>query len=164
MNQLIDSVWHERHCLVHGDFSPKNLLVHANSVTLIDFEVGHFGDPAFDIGFFLTHLMFKAFYHLPRHSPFLELIGSFWGNYAAAMTPFVAPNDFESLVFRGIQNFAGCTLARLVGKRKIDYLDDQLRRDSLFELSRNILTNHPERWAAVHQLACRLLSDRQLDS
>jgi hypothetical protein len=162
VNQLIDTVWHERHCLVHGDFSPKNLLVHANSIVLIDFEVGHYGDPAFDVGFFLTHLVFKAFYHAPRHILFLDLIDAFWSSYAAAMMSFVSANEFESLVSRGIENFAGCTLARLVGKSKIDYLNDQLRRNALLELSRNILTNHPECWSVVRQLACRLIAERQL--
>ena len=57
---LIDSVWSHRLCLVHGDFSPKNLLISREHVWLIDHEVGHFGDPAFDLGFFLTHLVAKA--------------------------------------------------------------------------------------------------------
>ena len=30
IERLIDSVWSERHCLVHGDFSPKNLLVYGD--------------------------------------------------------------------------------------------------------------------------------------
>ena len=47
-------------CLVHGDFSPKNLLFKDGKLVLIDFEVGHFGDPAFDIGFFLSHLILKG--------------------------------------------------------------------------------------------------------
>jgi aminoglycoside phosphotransferase (APT) family kinase protein len=45
---------------VHGDFSPKNLLVWEGRVMLIDCEVGHYGDPAFDLGFFVTHLVLKA--------------------------------------------------------------------------------------------------------
>src|SRR5688572_30860627 len=45
IERLIDSVCSERHCLVHGDFSPKNLLVNDDSLLLIDFEVGHYGDP-----------------------------------------------------------------------------------------------------------------------
>ena len=45
--------------LVLGDFSPKNILVHAGGLILLDFECAHAGDPAFDLGFFLTHLMLK---------------------------------------------------------------------------------------------------------
>src|SRR5262249_24165712 len=38
--------------LVHADFSPKNLLVCPDGLLLVDFETGHYGDPAFDLGFF----------------------------------------------------------------------------------------------------------------
>ena len=43
-----------------GDFSPKNILVHAGGLILLDFECAHAGDPAFDLGFFLSHLVLKA--------------------------------------------------------------------------------------------------------
>jgi 5-methylthioribose kinase len=46
--------------LVLGDFSPKNILVHEGGLILLDFECAHAGDPAFDLGFFLTHLLLKA--------------------------------------------------------------------------------------------------------
>ena len=47
--------------MVHGDFSPKNLLVSVErQVTLIDFEVIHYGDPAFDAAFLLNHLLLKG--------------------------------------------------------------------------------------------------------
>jgi 5-methylthioribose kinase len=164
ISRLIDSVWHERHALVHGDFSPKNLLVHGNRVTLIDFEVGHYGDAAFDLGFFLTHLVFKAFYHATGHAPFLNLINIFWDHYSAAIMPFLPASEFESLVSRSVQNFAGCALARLFGKSKIDYLNDNIRRNAIFELCRFVFTHRPDRWAPVHQAARRLMSEEQLNS
>jgi hypothetical protein len=164
IDRLIDSVWQERHCLVHGDFSPKNLLVHANRVTLIDFEVGHYGDPAFDLGFFLTHLMFKVFYHAPKHAPFLSLVDVFWENYSTAVLPFISTGELESVIYRSIQNLAGCTLARLFGKSKIDYLKHQPRRDALLELCRFILTSRPNRWMPVRQIAVRLLAEERWDS
>ena len=42
-------------CLVHGDFSPKNVLV-GDGIWVIDFEVAHFGDPVFDVAYMLNHL------------------------------------------------------------------------------------------------------------
>src|SRR5262249_18852415 len=39
--------------LVHGDYSPKNILVHDGRLILLDHEVIHWGDPAFDLGFAL---------------------------------------------------------------------------------------------------------------
>ena len=37
--------------LVHGDYSPKNMLVREGGMFLIDFEVIHWGDPTFETGF-----------------------------------------------------------------------------------------------------------------
>ena len=45
--------------LVLGDFSPKNILVHSAGLILLDFECAHAGDAAFDLGFFLSHLLLK---------------------------------------------------------------------------------------------------------
>ncbi len=50
LQRLVASLAEHPRCLVHGDFSPKNILVHRGGLTLVDFEVGHFGDPAFDLG------------------------------------------------------------------------------------------------------------------
>jgi 5-methylthioribose kinase len=155
VQQLIDSVRAERHCLVHGDFSPKNLLLHGKQLILIDFEVGHYGDPAFDLGFFLAHLMLKAFYHVPRHEDFFALTDSFWNGYRSEMAAVVPPPEFDALVCRGILNFAGCALARLDGKSKIDYLKDSARRDAVRALCRSIFAEQPAHWDDVNQLARR---------
>jgi 5-methylthioribose kinase len=53
----------QEQCLVLGDFSPKNMLVHPGvgvGLTLVDFETAHAGDPAYDLGFFLSHLWLKS--------------------------------------------------------------------------------------------------------
>jgi 5-methylthioribose kinase len=153
IERLIESVCRERHCLVHGDFSPKNLLLHGDHLLLIDFEVGHYGDPAFDVGFFLSHLVLKAFFHAPNSEPFLDLIDSFWSGYGAAMKELVSPEDLGALVGRGILNCAGCALARLDGKSKIDYLRDHARRDAVRELCRVVFQSQPKQWADVSRLA-----------
>ena len=162
IERLIDSVCSERHCLVHGDFSPKNLLVYGNCLMLIDFEVGHYGDPAFDLGFFLSHLTLKAYYHAPMDSPFFDLIDSFWNGYCKEMAGVVSSNDLDALIQRGILNFAGCALARLDGKSKIDYLRDHARRDAMRELCRTIFTIQPKQWSDVRLLAGRLLTAAQV--
>ncbi|MEX2139262.1 MAG: phosphotransferase [Pirellulales bacterium] len=162
IERLIDSVWSQRHSLVHGDFSPKNLLVYGDRILLIDFEVGHYGDPAFDVGFFLSHLVLKACYHAPRDGPFFDLIDAFWNGYCAEMTGAVSPDELDALIGRGILNFAGCTLARLDGKSRIDYLRDSARRDWMRELCRVIFKSQPVQWAEVRRLAGRLLNAAQV--
>jgi len=60
VGRIIDGMLAAREALCHGDFSPKNLLVHAGGLTLVDYETGHLGEPAMDVGFFFSHLLLKA--------------------------------------------------------------------------------------------------------
>ncbi|MGA2131698.1 MAG: phosphotransferase [Bryobacteraceae bacterium] len=101
--------------LVHGDYSPKNVLIHAGRLVLLDHEVIHFGDPAFDLGFALTHLLSKA-HHLPAlRREFGEAATEFWRVYADA-----AGADLEP---RAVRHTLACLLARVVGRSPLEYLD-----------------------------------------
>jgi tRNA A-37 threonylcarbamoyl transferase component Bud32 len=122
LDALIDSLDRHPRCLVHGDFSPKNILVSDHMLTLVDCEVGHFGDPAFDLGFFLSHLVLKSYHFGPRWSEYMGLTFAFWEQYDARMRSIAGPNEFDALVTRGILNLAGCMLARVDGKSKVEYL------------------------------------------
>ncbi len=122
--RLIASVWDHSRCLVHADFSPKNLLVYSGGMMMVDFETGHYGDPAFDLGFFTSHLALKAFHRLDAFSRYWELIQRFWAEYRQQMQTALSPDELRRLEARAIQNLAGCAWARLDGKSKIDYLDD----------------------------------------
>jgi hypothetical protein len=120
---LIDSVWSHRLALVHGDFSPKNLLVWHGRVMLIDFEVGHFGDPAFDLGFFLTHLVLKSVWAGRRGPQYRTLATAFWNTYRRVLAATVPAAEIGELEQRMLLNLAGCLLARVDGKSPVDYLD-----------------------------------------
>lgn len=140
LRELVDQTWRERAALVHGDFSPKNLLVTDRSMMLIDFEVGHYGDPAFDVGFFLTHLCLKAI-HLAAHREQLFLLIDTFAYYYNARTSQSIPNEDRcQLMQRAVQHLAGCLVARVHGKSPVDYLtpSEQLLAvelsEELFEL------------------------------
>jgi 5-methylthioribose kinase len=111
--------------LVHGDFSPKNVLVHHNQLILLDHEVLHFGDPAFDIGFSLTHFLSKAF-HLPRKRQ--ALVGAaqrYWSLYLDEVRgrPWIAHLDL-----RAAQHTLASLLARVCGRSPLEYLNKEERR------------------------------------
>ncbi|UVJ41322.1 aminoglycoside phosphotransferase family protein [Arthrobacter sp. CJ23] len=53
--------------VVHGDVSPKNILLGPHGPVLLDAECGWFGDPAFDVAFCLNHLLLKAII-VPDHT------------------------------------------------------------------------------------------------
>ena len=66
LRRLIADTRERQLALTHGDYSPKNILRYAGRLILLDHEVMHFGDPAFDIGFSMAHFLGKAL-HLPQH-------------------------------------------------------------------------------------------------
>jgi 5-methylthioribose kinase len=142
--KLIDSVWNNRLCLVHGDFSPKNLLIWWRNVWLIDHEVGHFGDPAFDLGFFLTHLVAKAVHARVECRHFLALAGIFWQTYRTQLARVAAPDELADLKQRMLLNLAGCLLARVDGKSPLEYLSDH-ERHVIQQLGREWLITPPDR-------------------
>ncbi|WP_202921202.1 phosphotransferase family protein [Anatilimnocola aggregata] len=150
---LIDQTWQQRHALVHGDFSPKNLLVSSDTRTLqimlIDFEVGHFGDPAFDLGFFLTHLTLKVI-HLPQHSAnILQLIKAFWQTYARRMQATLSKLELQELEQRTAMNLAGCLVARVHGKSPVDYLTANDKQAAVQLSERLFALGEQATWPAV---------------
>lgn len=149
LERLIASLGENRLSLVHADFSPKNLLVFADGLMIVDFETGHYGDPAFDLGFFLSHLVLKAALHAPRHGPFLELTEAFRQSYDAAMQPRIGSGQLAALWARGVQNFAGCAWARLDGKSPVEYLTQEHRRGQVRAICREVFEQQPSDWSQV---------------
>lgn len=150
VDALIESVWSQRHALVHADFSPKNLLVYDGGLLMVDFETGHYGDPAFDLGFFLTHVVLKSIYHAPTGSEAcLRLTDEFFAAYQPQLAAVVAADEYAALVARGIRNLGGCLLARVDGKSPVDYLRDDAMRETVRRLARSLLLEDISDWPAV---------------
>jgi 5-methylthioribose kinase len=112
--------------LVHGDYSPKNVLVdRATGIRwLLDFEVAHWGDPAFDTAFMLNHLFIKSVHVEGRLDACIDAASEFWARYEEA-----AGWDVEGDTVREL---AVLMLARVDGKSPVEYLDpgeDDLLRE-----------------------------------
>ena len=152
IEDLIASLHAHSLTLVHADFSPKNLLVSADGLMMVDFETGHFGDPAFDLGFFLSHLVLKACLKIPDHVRYLALTSAFADAYDQTVSSTMGPEDLAALWARGIQNLAGCAWARLDGKSPVDYLGDPGRRELMRVICREIFNSRPTIWTQVVSL------------
>lgn len=126
LNSLIDQTRMRKLSLVHGDYSPKNVLIHAGKLVLLDHEVIHFGDPAFDVGFAMTHLLSKA-NHLAEHrQAFAKSAVRFWKTYLTelgekAIDKFETLPNYES---RCVRHVLGCLLARVAGRSRLEYLTE----------------------------------------
>ncbi len=115
--RLIKDTFANQVTLVHGDFSPKNVLVAGGRLVLLDHEVIHWGDPAFDLGFALTHLLAKA-RHLPEHrAAFARAAAEFWAAYTHEVG-----GRFVGLEGRAVRHTLGCLLARVDGRSPLEYL------------------------------------------
>jgi 5-methylthioribose kinase len=113
-----DAMHERRACLIHGDFSPKNILVGDPGLWVIDLEVAHRGDPAFDVAFLLNHLLLKAIALPAARDALLGGAARFDASYRASLPPFAAPSPEYVL-----GHVACLMLARVDGKSPAEYLD-----------------------------------------
>jgi aminoglycoside phosphotransferase (APT) family kinase protein len=103
-------------CLVHGDFSPKNILISPERMVLLDCEVAWYGEPAFDLAFLLNHFFLKALLHAPNDVGMRPMIEKFWSEYQAVRPAL----EMEPRVGRLLLMLM---LARVDGKSPVEYLD-----------------------------------------
>jgi Ser/Thr protein kinase RdoA (MazF antagonist) len=123
LHDLIDETTAVKLSLVHGDYSPKNVLVHQGQLFLLDHEVIHWGDPTFDLGFSMTHFLSKAHHLSEQRQAFADATLSYWGAYRAAAAEFVTP----LLEARAVRHTLGCLLGRVAGRSPLEYLGAEER-------------------------------------
>ncbi|MGH8940498.1 MAG: phosphotransferase, partial [Actinomycetes bacterium] len=118
-------------------FSPKNVLVGDSDLWVIDFEVAHYGDPAFDLAFLLSHLLLKAVHRPVDAVLFGECAMTFGEAYRGCVPPPLRPE------WPYVLGHTGCLLlARVAGKSPAEYLDPA-GRSVAHELGRRLLVDPP---------------------
>jgi 5-methylthioribose kinase len=129
-------------CLVHGDYTPKNVMVgpgpeDPDRLWVIDWEVAHVGDPTFDPAWTVGHLLLKTI-HRPAVGP----------DYATAARRFLTALDAAlggAVVLdpaQLVRQTACLLLARVDGTSPAGYLDDHAAGRTR-ELARRLLTHAP---------------------
>jgi aminoglycoside phosphotransferase (APT) family kinase protein len=109
--------------LVHGDFSPKNIMIGSDKVVLLDHEVAHFGDSSFDLAFLINHLLLKRLYHFRITDSLPDLADIVWNRYRT-QTKTWQDKGFEK---RTGKLLLLLMLARVDGKSPVEYLDENKR-------------------------------------
>ncbi|MDH4095650.1 MAG: aminoglycoside phosphotransferase family protein [Betaproteobacteria bacterium] len=124
-----------RAALVHGDVSPKNILVGEHGPVFLDAECAWYGDPAFDLAFCLNHLLLKCLW-VPAGAPeFLRCFDALAGAYLRAHAP-------AGLEARAASLLPGLLLARVDGKSPVEYLTEEAQRERVRAIARPLL-EHP---------------------
>jgi 5-methylthioribose kinase len=112
-----------RLALVHGDVSPKNILLGPHGPVLLDAECAWWGDPAFDVAFCLNHLLLKALAAAPqdrsaRAQRLSVAAEAWWSGYA----DHISWEPVAKLEVRAAELLPALLLARIDGTSPVEYV------------------------------------------
>ena len=117
LGALVRTTAQTKVCLVHGDVSPKNILVADHGPVFLDAECAWYGDPAFDLAFCLNHLLLKCLWTPSARAAFLDCFDSLSSAYLRGVS-------FEDVEKRTASLLPALLLARVDGKSPVEYLSD----------------------------------------
>lgn len=144
LHALADATAARRVALVHGDLSPKNLLVGPDGPVILDAECAWYGDPAFDAAFCLNHLLLKAAWVPSARAALRDAFDAFVSAWLDAAR--FEPRD--ALAGRVAALLPALMLARVDGKSPVEYLDDD-DRARVREVASPLIAAPPATPAAV---------------
>ncbi|WP_018305306.1 phosphotransferase [Desulfitobacterium hafniense] len=124
-DRIVDRLMNQKIALVHGDYSPKNILVDQDRLYVLDLEVSHYGNPAFDLAFFTNHFVLKAVKNSRWYNAYLTMLDFIAQSYLKAIE-FADAKEFEH---EAVQILAYHMLARIDGKSPAEYITDSLDKD-----------------------------------
>ena len=129
--------------LVHGDVQPTNVLLTPAGPKLLDAEIAHLGDPAFDLGVLIAHLVISA---IARGRPEASrgATQSAWSSYADAHGP-------EHLcAFSDVARYAGIELLRrTLGAARVPAVERDEAALAVIEAGVRLVSAPPETPAAL---------------
>ena len=134
MHELVESTAASKVALVHGDVSPKNILIGPNGPVFLDAECACYGEPAFDAAFCLTHFLLKCLWKPNWKKGYLKCHERFRKTYISNAKWL----DMTELERRVTQLHLGMLVARVAGRSKVEYVSDTVTQ----ELVKTFATRH----------------------
>ena len=133
INGLAEELMDSRETVVHGDFSPKNILHGPSGTWVLDFEVTHQGAPVFDLGYMCAHLNLKALKLEAERELVAQTVENFLRAYE--LTGGTIPANISA--------HAGVIAAvRVAGISQVNYFD-QAERTRAIKRARELLEGAP---------------------
>jgi Ser/Thr protein kinase RdoA (MazF antagonist) len=121
--------------LVHGDVSPKNILLGSQGPVLLDAECATWSDPAFDLAFCLNHLLLKCLWTPSATTGFLHGFEVLAHSYLQAVD-WEPPKNLEA---RAARLLPGLLLARVDGKSPVEYITEDHQRQQVRRVASALL-------------------------
>ncbi|MUM20080.1 phosphotransferase [Mycobacterium sp. CBMA271] len=148
LSQLANELAATHLALVHGDVSPKNVIVTADGPVLTDAECAWYGDPAFDLAFCLNHLMLKRIWK-PEHRDLLQETST------RLLTMYLQGVSWEppdAVATRAARLIPALALARVDGRSPVDYLSASQRNSLRISAGRALHKSATDPLAIAQQL------------
>jgi aminoglycoside phosphotransferase (APT) family kinase protein len=155
LEKIAETTAHTRMTVIHGDVSPKNILIGPAGPVFIDAECAWFGDPAFDLAFCLNHLLLKCLW-VPPVAPRL-LTG-----FDRLLEAYLVGVDWEArdaIDRRTAELLPGLLLARIDGKSPVEYLTEERDKDRVRRVARALLANPLDRLAEIRSVWAREIAE-----
>ncbi len=142
----IDFLTKNKSTVIHGDFSPKNILLGKNYPVILDAETACWGNPVFDLAFFNNHIILKSIINKEIFKSYLMLSNNFIESYMANFT-VINNNNFirKFITMQGL-----LILARVDGKSPVEYLNKK-SKSLARNLAKNILINKHKNLSNLYQ-------------
>ena len=134
-----------RIALVHGDVSPKNILAGPRGPILLDAECAWYGDPAFDLAFFLNHMLLKCLWRPQWRERYLACFEAL----SRGFLDEVSWEDAEALERRTARLLPGLFLGRVDGKSPVEYVTAERDKDRVRRVARGLLLRPAAILAAI---------------
>jgi 5-methylthioribose kinase len=131
--------------LVHGDVSPKNILLGPHGPVFLDAECACIGDPAFDLAFCLNHLLLKSLWNPSAHPAFGACFDALVQAYLAEVTWEPA----DELQARAASLLPALLLARVDGKSPVEYIRSDAQRELVRRCARPLIATPPLQLSAI---------------
>lgn len=113
--------------------------IRTNPILLLDFEVVHWGDPAFDLAFCLNHLLIKSIVNSHIQEAYFQSVTALMAGYNETL-PEV---DWAELQAETRLQLGCLMLARIDGKSPVEYITDEPTKESVRRVSFFILHERP---------------------
>lgn len=157
LNRLANRTAGTRLTVVHGDVSPKNILVGPAGPVFLDAECAWYGDPAFDLAFCLNHLLLKCLVVRDAVDRLFDSFAALAGSYRAGIDWEAA----DALEARAASLLPGLFLARVDGKSPVEYLSQESQRNAVRSAASILLSDPPNRLERIVEVCADELSRRR---
>ena len=139
ITKIIDNYKINSSTLIHGDFSPKNMLVYNKTIKYIDAETCNYGDPAFDLVFFANHLLIKSIHMPEKKNHFINSYKIFFDTYLNSLEL----SKRSIFLKRCIEMAPMMLLARIDGKSPVEYIAKK-QKNKIRLLAFELIENSPK--------------------